>query len=624
MKTKLQFRLLALPGILLAATLLMGATLAAPGNTTRVSVTSDETQANGSSYVLAISTNGRYVAFNSDASNLVTGDTNGAWDIFVRDRIAGNTTRVSVASDGTQANADSFGLAISANGRYVAFSSHASNLVTGDTNGRPDVFVYDQQTGKTTRVSVASGGIEGNEASGPPSISADGRYVAFSSEANNLVSMDTNNVSDVFVYDRQSNITKRVSMAIGGVEGDAPSEDITAISADGRYIAFSSEATNLVGGDTNGFMDIFVYDRQIGITTRVSVASDGTQANYYSQWPCISADGRYIGFFSLASNLVSGDTNNTTDIFVHDRQTKITTRVSVASDGVQANGYSSYPISISADGHYVTFVSGASNLVHGDTNAKWDVFVHDRQTSGTTRVSVASDGTQGNGDSNSSSSAFSSDGRYVAFVSGASNLVSGDTNGKVDVFVHENGLLPPTPTPKPKPAALPDTGFPLGLVTVLPEQPIEKAYHAYGDLTLDIPSIGVKTSIVGVPKNDGNWDVTWLGNQAGYLNGTAYPTWNGNSVITGHVWDANNQPGLFVHLKQLKYGDQVKIHGWGQVYTYEVRESSLVWPSSNTVLKHEDKAWVTLVTCEDFNSWFTTYSYRRVVRAVLMRVDAEK
>jgi Tol biopolymer transport system component len=398
----------------------------------RVSVASDGTEGNDDSWWPSMSADGRYVAFQSRASNLVPGDTNGTWDVFVHDRMTGQTTRVSVASDGTEGNGVSGLPSISADGRYVAFVSAASNLVPGDTNGKFDVFVHDRVTGQTTRVSVASDGTEGNDDSWWPSISADGRYVAFSSLASNLVPGDTNGTWDVFVHDRLTGQTTRVSVASDGTQGNNGSGD-PSISADGRYVAFSSLASNLVPGDTNGTWDVFVHDRLTGQTTRVSVASDGTEGNGVSRRPpSISADGRYVAFYSEASNLVPGDTNELVDVFVHDRLTGQTTRVSVASDGTQGNSYSQWP-SISADGRYVAFMSWASNLVPGDTNEVQDIFVHDRMTGQTTRVSVASDGTEGNGDSWLPS--ISADGRYVAFASEASNLVSGDTNGKRDIFV---------------------------------------------------------------------------------------------------------------------------------------------------------------------------------------------
>jgi Tol biopolymer transport system component len=441
MKTRNLFYRVVTVVALLAVLLPQGGSLPATaqgtGNTERVSVASDGTQGDGGSYRPSISADGRYVAFESVSGNLVNGDTNGENDVFVHDRQTGQTTRVSVASDGTQGNDGSNSISISADGRYVAFRSHASNLVSGDTNGTGDVFVHDRQTGQTTRVSVASDGTQGNGLSSynsSPSISADGRYVAFNSEASNLVSGDTNGTTDVFLHDRQTGQTTRVSVASDGTQGNSPAYR-PSISADGRYVAFESYASNLVSGDTNSTWDVFVHVQQTGQTLRVSVASDGTQGSGLSFYPSFSADGRYVAFISEASNLVSGDTNGTRDIFVHG-QTGQTTRVSVASEGAEGNGVSEVP-SISADGRYVAFVSNASNLVSGDTNSIWDVFVHDRQTGQTIRVSVASDGTQGNGSSILPS--ISADGRYVAFESDASNLVSGDTNGYTDVFVHDWG-----------------------------------------------------------------------------------------------------------------------------------------------------------------------------------------
>jgi Ca2+-binding RTX toxin-like protein len=230
-------------------------------------------------------------------------DTNGTYEIFCHDRQTGQTERVSVASDGTQGNDGSWVTSISADGRFVAFSSMASNLVPGDTNGREDVFVHDRQTGQTERVSVASNGTQGNRDSYAGSISADGRFVVFVSEAANLVQGDTNGTRDIFVHDRQTGRTERVSVASDGTEGNRGSE-APSISADGRFVVFHSEASNLVPGDRNGCADIFVHDRQTGRTERVSMASDGTEGTNYSYDPSISADGRFVAFRSLAINLV--------------------------------------------------------------------------------------------------------------------------------------------------------------------------------------------------------------------------------------------------------------------------------------------------------------------------------
>jgi PKD repeat protein len=343
------------------------------------------------------------------------------------------TARVSVASDGTQANDSSYGPAVSADGRYVAFESYATNLVPDDTNMTADVFVHDRETGQTERVSVASDGTEGNGFSAWSSLSADGRYVAFCSSASNLVAGDTNGELDVFVYDRQTGETERVSIASDGTEGNGGSLK-PSISADGWYVAFVSSATNLTAGDTNGVEDIFVHDRQTGQTDRVSVASDGTEANGHSDWPSISGDGRHVTFISIASDLVAGDMEGTYDAFVHDRQTGETERVSVASDGTPSDGSSIVSV-ISADGRYVAFGSDASNLAPGDTNNHADIFVRDRQSGRTWRVSVASDGTEG--EDSSDVAAISADGRYVAWLSFASNLVVGDTNGCSDIFVRD-------------------------------------------------------------------------------------------------------------------------------------------------------------------------------------------
>ncbi|MBA3264841.1 MAG: PD40 domain-containing protein [Nocardioidaceae bacterium] len=398
-----------------------------------VAVGAGAAQANGGSYNAAVSAHGRYVVFESTASNLVAGDTNDDSDVFVRNRVRDVTRRVSVGKDGAQGNSGSFDPAVSADGRYVAFHSYASNLVAGDTNRAPDVFVRDRVRHVTRRVSVGAGGAQANSASIRPAVSADGRYVAFDSHASNLVAGDTNRTTDVFVRDRVRHVTRRVSVGAGGAQANHASTG-AAVSADGRYVAFHSLASNLVAGDTNGHLDVFVRDRVRHVTRRVSVGAGGAQANTDSYEPAVSADGRYVAFRSYASNLVAGDTNGAPDVFVRDRVRHVTRRVSVGAGGAQANAHS-YSPAVSAHGRYVAFSSDASNLVAGDTNRRLDVFVRDRVRHVTRRVSVGAGGAEAN--RNSHEPAVSAHGRYVAFHSLASNLVAGDTNVATDVFVRD-------------------------------------------------------------------------------------------------------------------------------------------------------------------------------------------
>ena len=399
-------------------------------------------QGNADSTFAAMSSDGRYVAFESAATDIVPNDTNGAPDVFVRDDLSGTTERVSVSSSGTQAAGECEHPAISADGRFVVFDSYAGNLVAGSTSGRSDVYLRDRQAGTTDVVSLSTGGARGDSDSFRPSISADGRFVAFESNSTNLVSGDSNGFNDVFVRDRQLGTTERVSVSSGGAQGDGYSY-IASISSDGRYVAFQSVADNLVAGDTNGQMDVFVRDRQLGTTVRASVSSGGVQGNSQSLTPSISADGRFVAFASSASNLVGGDTNGTYDVFVRDLQSGTTVLVSAASSGAIGNGQSLLP-SISSSGRFVAFYSEATNLVAVDVNGFGDIFLRDRLVGTTSLASVSTGGAQengnaGNGTADSATSPVSADGRFIVFVSGASNLVPGDTNGAVDVFLRDRG-----------------------------------------------------------------------------------------------------------------------------------------------------------------------------------------
>ncbi len=408
--------------------------------TTRVSVDSAAAEGIGESFLYSdgvISAGGRFVTFYSNVSNLVEGDTNGTMDVFVRDRQNKTTERVSIDNDGVQGISQSGGPSISADGRFVAFESYASNLVEGDTNGVSDILVRDRESGLTERVSVASDSAQANDSSVSESISSTGRFVVFVSAATNLSEGEDNRAADIFVHDRQSGTTECISMGSGG----EPANDAStypSITADGRFVTYSSNASNLVVGDLNESNDVFVYDRQTKITERVSVDSTGAEgsgAGPASRLPdksSISEDGRYVAFTSYTTNLVAGDTNGVGDVFFRDRQNGTTERLSRGANGAQGNALSSEP-SISADGRYVVFESYASNLASGDTNGLLDVFVRDLQTATTSRISVGDGGTQGNGISFEAS--LSPDGQFVAFQSEASNLVPGDLNGKTDVFV---------------------------------------------------------------------------------------------------------------------------------------------------------------------------------------------
>jgi Tol biopolymer transport system component len=374
------------------------------------------------------------VAFGSYAWNLVSGDTNGRVDVFVHDRATGVTERVSVDSGGAEANDDAGWSSLSADGRFVVFASWATNLVPNDTNNLPDVFVHDRATGVTEIASVDSGGAYGNGMSFFCSISADGRFVAFDSRSSNLVSGDTNGGVDIFVRDRFNGTTERVSVDSFGNQGDRNGIR-PAISADGTMVAFVSDSTNLVPGDTNVEWDVFVHDRSTGLTERVSVDSSGNEGNDTSNYPSISPDGQVVAFVSYSTNLDPNDTNSYSDVYVHERGSGVTECVSLNTSGTGANDDSFAQLGLSADGRFAAFTSSASDLVTNDTNYHYDVFVRDRVAGVTERASVDSAGAQG--DRGSVGGSLSSSGEQVAFFTDATNLVTSDTNRASDAMVRD-------------------------------------------------------------------------------------------------------------------------------------------------------------------------------------------
>jgi Tol biopolymer transport system component len=406
-----------------------------PGRSARASVSTAGVQAGSDCDNPSISTDGRFVAFHSSASNLVPGDGNGATDVFVHDRQARDVLLASTSSTGVLGNNSSSGASMSGDGRYVAFESGATNLVPNGRPGGDDVYVRDLLTAQTYRESVSSGQQLGDANSYRAAISADGRWVAFESVATNLVPGDGNGRADVFLRDRLSQTTVRVSLSNSGLEGMGAS-GLPAISADGRFVSFASDAPNLVEGDTNGVQDVFVRDVVAGNTFRVSVSSQGQEGNDRSGFSSVSADGRYVAFDSIATNLVPGDTNLWEDVFVHDRVTGETRRISFSVVEAQGDGPSTRP-SISDDGQVVAFYTTASNLAPRDTNGRPDVLVADCVTGRITIASVSATGVQGNNESGTFGLDLSGNGRSAAFSSAASNLVPGDTNGFRDVIVHD-------------------------------------------------------------------------------------------------------------------------------------------------------------------------------------------
>jgi Tol biopolymer transport system component len=406
----------------------------------RISTDASGGEGNYGSYNQVFSPDGTKLAFESDASNLVGGDTNGWADIFVKDLATGAIQRISTDAAGSQANRASHNPVFSPDGAKVAFDSYASNLVPGDTNGDGDIFVKNLSTGGTTRVSTAADGTQGNGSSFGPIFSPDGTKVAFASDASNVVPGDTNNAHDIFVKDLTTGAIQRISTDALGAQGNRDSFGAI-FSPDGTKVAFQSWAFNLVPGDTNNGYDIFVKDLANGAIRLVSTDAVGGQGNGGSNSPAFSLDWGKVAFYSDASNLVPGDTNSAYDIFVKALASGAISLVSTDALGAQGNDDSYDPV-ISAEGSKVAFWSLATNLVPGDTNNRYDVFVKDLATGAIERISTNAWGVQGN--DNSSGVVFSPDGTKAAFNSRASNLVPGDNNHNSDIFVVTLGAAPPT------------------------------------------------------------------------------------------------------------------------------------------------------------------------------------
>lgn len=429
--------------------IILCSTVSAAETNELVNLDSDEQQADSDSLFASISGDGRYVVF--DSPSILAPGSSGNGDIFLRDRLTGTTITISVPNVGGTQNGGSYSPSISADGRYVVFGSTSFNLVSGDTNQAPDVFIWDRLSANNpiTLISIPNAGGTAQGMSYDPSISADGRYVAFLSGADNLVSGDTNGLVDVFLWDRLTPSNPLILISIPNAGGQADGMSFKpSISSDGQYVTFASFADNLVFGDSAN-MDVFLWDR-LAISnplTLISIPNAGGIANGNSANPSISGDGRYVVFDSAANNLVSGD-NNQNDIFIWDRLalSNSLTLISKPNAGGHANGNSYFPL-ISSNGRFVIFDSLAYNLVSGDSLLNMDVFIWDRLVTANpiSLISLPNEGGEANGSSNSQS--ISADGRYIVFTSSASNLISLDSNENTDVFLRDRGpegtSLPP-------------------------------------------------------------------------------------------------------------------------------------------------------------------------------------
>jgi WD40 repeat protein len=429
-----------------------------PSQTTnRVSIDSDGLEALGASVNPAMSSDGRFVAFQSTAP--LAPEASGFTDIYIRDRLSNYTVLISRPASGP-ANSFSTTASLSSDGRFVAFQSAASNLVAGDTNGFDDIFivdrdpdgngVYDQGNRTLQRISVDALGVEGNAPSNLPDISADGRYVTFFSLANNLVANDANAVGDVFVWERSSGQLSLLSLSTSGAQGDAPSGPAS-LSSDGRFLAFSSHATNFDPGDTNGLQDIYrrdrdpdgngVFDEGNGVTVRVSLGVSGNQPDAACSMADVSGNGSRVLFQSASSNLtIAGTTPGRDHIYLRTMASTQTSLISANQIGGEANDQSANP-KISTNGSSIVFQSRASDLVSGDTNGWDDIFLANIPTGVIERISLDGPGNQVT--IFSQQAAIGDSSAEIAFQSPDDTLVPHDSNGMIDIFVRSQNSWSP-------------------------------------------------------------------------------------------------------------------------------------------------------------------------------------
>lgn len=439
----------------------------------------------------------RFLVYHSRL-DLVPEDSNSADDIYLRDLRTGTVSLVSVASDGSQGDGASTQASISSDGRFVVFRSAATNLVADDTNGVEDIFLRDLLAGTTVRVSLGGGGAEANGASSTPAVADGGRFVVFSSTATNLDASDSNGVQDVFLRDTVSNTTTLVSSNSAGTSSANGASYDPAVTPDGAYLAFSTEATDVVAGGLNGQRQVVRIERATPANrVLVSQSAGGAQADGACYEPSLSGDGSRIAFFTLATNLgPAADTNGFFDVYLRDQTANTTTRISQADGGGESDNHSGFA-SLSENGNAVAYGSLATNLVSNDDNGGFDVFTWSGGT--TSRASL----TAGEGEANFGSDlpAISQDGHWVAFRSAATNLIGLDALADDDIFVRSCA------------ASTTWSGFGEARNLDIPffgESDVEAAdLDGDGDLDLAVPS--ENAGEVALLRNDGGFAFTEMG-----------------------------------------------------------------------------------------------------------------
>jgi Tol biopolymer transport system component len=470
----------------------------------------------------SLSGDGSRVVFDSDASNLMPFPDNGFTDVFLQDFAADSMTICSQDTLGASADANSFSPSVSGDGRHVAFMSLATDLAPGNPAGRMDIFSRDTQTGLTTLVSASrDGSNQPSSDSKYPVNSQDGRYVAFESSASNLTAGDTNAGRDVFLADLTGGTLTRVSVSAAGGQGNGESLDAS-ISGDGRYVAFDSYAGNLVDGDANGARDVFVKDTLTGAVSLASVSSTGTQGTSESRTPGISADGDHLAFVSYANNLVTPSPGvSVTKVYLRHLSAGETSFGSYSWDGNPNNDVVQRP-SLSGDGRFLAFESNATNLVPLDTNGKTDVFLRDTWRGITLRMSLNARGEEGDGHSTlNAAPSLSADGRYLVFLTQATNLAPGDGNGVADVLRVVNPLAEGGPDFAGGPG---DDRYILHTAATVRELPDE----GIDTLETDLPA-------AALPENVENLTFTGTGNVTGYGNDldNVVTRGDGDAVLVG-------------------------------------------------------------------------------------------